>query len=637
MNIAKRVLGRLRRIKAERMRYRILVESNLFDREWYLRQYPDVRVVGSDPVKHYLETGWKEGRNPSSEFDTNWYLSVNKDVARAKVNPLVHYILNGKAEYRSQKPPKAILETRPLSEAGKHLVQVKEERSAVAVHLHYPDLADELLTACLNVPGDSRILASTTSEEGDIAAKAWASKSGYGKLVLRRSENRGRNVACYTTVFQKELLECDLFCHIHSKKSLYTGLDEWGSNWRQHNLNQLLGSKKHVEQIFDIFRHQDRVGVVSPYPNPEMPYASFTRLSNQRSGSELSRLLGIQLDYDGYFDYPLGNMFWARSEALRQLIDGRIGYNQFAEELGQTDGTLAHAIERCILFVARANGFDWVEVNADAGTYNVGWSERNFFQYQSTRSYKSFIEAIDSAKTVSFDIFDTLITRIVPKPDDLFDMAEVRLDASLDVKTDFHRYRKAAEATLRLAKNSGDVSYDEIYEELQKRPESKHYANEARHTEEELELRLTIARNQVVRGLNEAIERGKRVILTSDMYLQQKQVERLLEKAGVKGYHKLYLSSEEGLRKDDVSMWHHLIEHENAKDPSFIHIGDNEHSDLQLPGILDIRTFHIMSPRNLFDFTPIGYRMRRTGSKHYPLALGPTIAALCNDPFEGRA
>ena len=32
---------------------KLLASSRLFDRDWYLDQYPDVRVAGVDPVKHY--------------------------------------------------------------------------------------------------------------------------------------------------------------------------------------------------------------------------------------------------------------------------------------------------------------------------------------------------------------------------------------------------------------------------------------------------------------------------------------------------------------------------------------------------------------------------------------------------------
>ena len=111
MKYLKGTLRRVRSWKTRRTNYRLIASSELFDRKWYLRENPDVRVQGADPVRHYLDVGWKEGRNPGPDFNTVWYLAVNKDVARAKVNPLIHFILNGRAEYRSQKPPKPMLET----------------------------------------------------------------------------------------------------------------------------------------------------------------------------------------------------------------------------------------------------------------------------------------------------------------------------------------------------------------------------------------------------------------------------------------------------------------------------------------------------------------------------------------------
>ena len=631
--VAKRILRRADGgIESQRA---LIVESGLFDPKWYLDQYPEVRTLCIDPVRHYLETGWREGKNPSPNFDTEWYLAINKDVARANLNPLVHYITDGKAEYRAPQPPAPMLEKTSLDDVDISGVSVSEFRSVVAVHLHYPDLADEMLTPCLNVPGHCDILVSTTSRAGEEAAEAWRARTGCKRLTVRQSKNRGRNVACYTVVFRKELAACDVFCHVHGKKSLYAGVHSVGHSWRQHNVKQLLGSPEHVQRIFAILKHDPSLGIVSPVPNPDMTYAAFTRLSNARSEAQLAQITGVPLGFDGYFDYPLGNMFWARPKAIAQLLDGRINYESFPEEKGQNDGTLAHAIERSILFLARANGFGWIEINAETNGYNHGWSERNFFQYELTKTVSSFSAAIDSAKTVSFDIFDTLITRILPKPHDLYGMVENALDADQPTRTEFRRHRLAAESALRLAKNDSDVGYDEIYERLKTDPETKRFADDAHRLEEDMEVRVTIPRTRVVAALNEALRKGKRVILASDMYLHRRQVERLLEKAGVRGYHEMYLSSETNLRKDDNSLWHHLIEKENATDPSFLHIGDNEHSDMQLPTDLGIRTYHVMSPRNLFEFTPLGYRMRRAGGV-LPLSLGPTIASICNDPFQGR-
>jgi hypothetical protein len=47
--------------------------------------------MGLPPLEHYIETGWREGRNPSADFDTDYYLRANPDVGIAEVNPLYHY------------------------------------------------------------------------------------------------------------------------------------------------------------------------------------------------------------------------------------------------------------------------------------------------------------------------------------------------------------------------------------------------------------------------------------------------------------------------------------------------------------------------------------------------------------------
>lgn len=74
---------------------RRLVGSGLFDRDWYLSQYPDVRAAGVDPLRHYLRYGVREGRNPGPMFDTDWYLARYPDVRRSGENPALHFLREG--------------------------------------------------------------------------------------------------------------------------------------------------------------------------------------------------------------------------------------------------------------------------------------------------------------------------------------------------------------------------------------------------------------------------------------------------------------------------------------------------------------------------------------------------------------
>jgi ubiquinone/menaquinone biosynthesis C-methylase UbiE len=80
--------------------YLIVSRSPLFDADWYLSKYKDVRDGKIDPVLHYIKHGAKEGRVPGPRFDGAKYLEANPDVLMAGLNPLVHYVTVGHAELR---------------------------------------------------------------------------------------------------------------------------------------------------------------------------------------------------------------------------------------------------------------------------------------------------------------------------------------------------------------------------------------------------------------------------------------------------------------------------------------------------------------------------------------------------------
>lgn len=81
--------------------YKSIKKNNLFDIAYYLKNYPEVRSWGIDPVLHYFYYGFKENKKPSKAFDGYEYLKDNPDVKKANLNPLVHYSLYGIKEDRS--------------------------------------------------------------------------------------------------------------------------------------------------------------------------------------------------------------------------------------------------------------------------------------------------------------------------------------------------------------------------------------------------------------------------------------------------------------------------------------------------------------------------------------------------------
>ncbi len=89
---------------SERIAEQYSVISKEFDHAYYLRCYLDIAKARLDPVKHYMEHGAREGRDPSPEFQTKHYLKRYPDVAESGINPFFHYLTIGRAEGRGAIP-----------------------------------------------------------------------------------------------------------------------------------------------------------------------------------------------------------------------------------------------------------------------------------------------------------------------------------------------------------------------------------------------------------------------------------------------------------------------------------------------------------------------------------------------------
>jgi O-antigen biosynthesis protein len=73
-----------------------LVLKEYFDPKWYLETYADVADAGVDPLRHFLECGEAEGRNPSSAFSTTYYRNTYMQAEPPDASPLRHFLRVGR-------------------------------------------------------------------------------------------------------------------------------------------------------------------------------------------------------------------------------------------------------------------------------------------------------------------------------------------------------------------------------------------------------------------------------------------------------------------------------------------------------------------------------------------------------------
>lgn len=374
---------------------RIISNSALFDKEWYLANNPDVKRAGVNPAVHFIRNGDLEKRNPGPLFDAQGYLLANPDVRQAGYNSLLHYLKFGRNERRLISPKMStvkasasvpnlmhgLIRTRkpeygPVARVLEfdHVAKI-DPRLSMCVHLHlfHTDCAAEFLKYLKNIQVKFSLYVSVQSNEDVKLWKKFFTDQlpHLDKCIVKKCENTGRDVSPWVVLFKNEILKYDIFIHMHSKKSNYESKYHF---WRKFLLHNTLGSKGIFSQIYNIFENDSSIGLVYPaYYGETRNQPSWG--ANKAAVNRLSReLLGVP-ELDICPDFPGGSFFWCRTSMLRPLLGAGLSFKDFDEEKGQIDGTLAHAIERFIGVLGAANGYKKICVTADVA-YNLAgyWS-----------------------------------------------------------------------------------------------------------------------------------------------------------------------------------------------------------------------------------------------------------------------
>lgn len=74
------------------------------DPVWYRARNRDVAASGVDPLRHFIDSGLHERRDPNRWFDGAWYARQYADVAASGAHPLLHYMSEGAKQARDPHP-----------------------------------------------------------------------------------------------------------------------------------------------------------------------------------------------------------------------------------------------------------------------------------------------------------------------------------------------------------------------------------------------------------------------------------------------------------------------------------------------------------------------------------------------------
>lgn len=119
---------------------------------------------------------------------------------------------------------------------------------------------------------------------------------------------------------------------------------------------------------------------------------------------------------------------------------------------------------------------------------------------------------------------------------------------------------------------------------------------------------------------------GNHLVIISDMYFLQFQIEEILEKLSIKNYFKkIYVSASQKLTKQTGNLFLRVINDLKIDKKDIVHIGDNLTSDIEIPGKLGIKSVHFKHrcnvSKNATRFSP--FRKIRSLEQLVEKLIGP--------------
>ena len=306
------------------------------------RQYPgnDQEVIRLK----YLRP-WKAGFDHLKPFP-GFHPGVYAEATAGGVDPdpMIHYLRAGS--------PDGPWHHEVITSEDGPLPIPPDLRVALHVHVYYPELLEEIIIRLglnrltpdllLSVPSE-RVLRTTRDMLKDYA--------GASDIVL--VPNRGRDIGPLLTAFGDRLLaDYDIVGHVHTKKTADVTDAEMIGRWRTFLVENMLGSKSAMVDLV-VGRMADDPGIGIVFPD-DPNFVGWGK--NKPLAETLCSRLGLEADLPEHFVFPVGTMFWARVDALRPLFELRLGWEDYPAEPLPYDGTLLHAIERLLPFVATRDG-----------------------------------------------------------------------------------------------------------------------------------------------------------------------------------------------------------------------------------------------------------------------------------------
>ena len=247
------------------------------------------------------------------------------------------------------------------------------KKIALVVHVFYPYIFKEIMDMIARVESVRISLYLTGPAEVREESIKMIPES-VNDYIFFEYENHGRDIFPFLQILPKVFDDGhNLVLKLHTKGSNHLNRKE---HWRNELFSNLL-SNNMVEKAIDIFNSNPSIGIIGPQQNilPMKLYYS----SNGLRVKELGNRMGLTDNDLSDLNFVAGSMFYAQKDALSPMLKLNLQKDDFEPETGQTDGTMAHGVERAFTTSCLASGLQLADTGYHPSNPYLTVNKINYF------------------------------------------------------------------------------------------------------------------------------------------------------------------------------------------------------------------------------------------------------------------
>lgn len=230
-------------------------------------------------------------------------------------------------------------------------------KAAVILYLYYADSAVKYARYIKNIPDwvDIYIISSNLNLI-DNMRNIYTKRNIYYKQKI----NLGRDVSALLVATKEYIFNYEYICFAHDKKEKNEFKRNDTNAWIDNLWGNTLENEIYIENILQYMNYNKEIGMLCPMEPIDVYVENNFWGENYNNTIELAKKIGINTAGIVKEKSPisLGTVFWAKTKALEKLLAYDWKYSDFVEEPMPDDGTISHAVERILPYVAQDAGFE---------------------------------------------------------------------------------------------------------------------------------------------------------------------------------------------------------------------------------------------------------------------------------------